>query len=127
MNAIKKLLLVVVLAGAIGPVLAHHSFAEYDNRNRTTVTGKLMSLEFANPHIQYSLEVIDPKTGKPEIWHIAGPAPTAWRAAGWKKSNFVIGEEYTVTGFPMRHDPHRLSTSMLKDSKGKVYGAELKY
>ena len=118
-------LLTFGVVAVAAPVLAHHSFAEYDDKTRVTITGTLKSLNFVNPHIGYELDVRN-KKGKVETWKVAGPAPSAWRAAGWVKSDFAIGEEMTLTGFPKREDPHWLSTNVLKNSKGKVYGQEMK-
>lgn len=115
---------VAVLLGS--PLWAHHSFAEYDTEDSVTVTGKLTSVQFTNPHIQYAIEEIDPKTGAKQLWKVAGPAPTAWRSAGWNKSDFVIGEVFTIIGFRLREDPHRISTTVLTSAQGKVYGKVLK-
>ena len=122
----KTLFRTIVVASVLAmPVVAHHSFADFDDKNAQTITGVLTSIKFVNPHIQYTLDVRNAK-GVVETWKASGPAPSDWRDAGWVKSDFATGKTMTLTGFPKRDDPHHLSTTMLKIAGGKVYGSDVK-
>lgn len=103
---------------------AHHSFSDYDDKNRMTLTGTLKTLRFSNPHIGLEIDV---RTNKgTETWEFSGPSPADWRAAGWVKSDFVVGDQITITGFPKRDGSKHLSVNILKVSNGKTYGKEYK-
>lgn len=105
--------------------IAHHSFADYDDKKRITLSGTLTSIEFRNPHIRL---VMDVKRGsKTEQWEFSGPSPIDWRREGWGKSDFVVGKPLTITGFPKRDGSKHLSVNILKNSTGKTFGQEVKY
>lgn len=123
----KKLLVALTAAASVivpAVAIAHHSFADYDDKAKTTLTGTLTSLKFRNPHI--GLEVSVKRGGKTELWEFSGPSPIDWRREGWVKSDFVIGKPVTITGFPKRDGSKHLSINILKNSAGKTFGQEVK-
>lgn len=105
---------------AVSGASAHHSFSDYDQTKKWTLTGTLTKVEFRNPHI--GLEVDVKTKGKTGLWEFSGPSPIDWRRAGWAKSDFVVGETITITGFPKRDGSKHLSINILKNSKGKSFG-----
>lgn len=105
------------------PAAAHHSFADYDDKRRMTLSGTLKSVRFTNPHIGLVVDVRTPKGV--ETWEFSGPSPADWRAGGWVKSDFKVGEPITITGFPKRDGTKHLSINLLK-SGGKSWGKEYK-
>jgi hypothetical protein len=114
------------LAAAVSiaaPAIAHHSFADYDDKRRMTLSGTIKSVRFTNPHIGLVVAV-KTKTGT-EDWEFSGPSPADWRAGGWVKSDFVPGEAVTITGFPKRDGTKHLSINLLK-TRGKNWGKEYK-
>ena len=75
-------LLVCVLAVGFGlsltavPLLAHHSFAaEYDGTKPVKVTGKVVKVEWMNPHIWFYVEGKDETTGRTAVWGFSGGPP----------------------------------------------------
>ncbi len=87
-----------LLAAAV-PVLAHHSFAaEYDNSKPVSIKGKLVKMDWVNPHSHIQLEVTK-EDGKTEIWTAETPPPNGLYRAGWRKDMIKGGEEITVNGF----------------------------
>jgi hypothetical protein len=107
-----------------GPVAAHHSFADYDETKRTTISGTLKEIRFSNPHIRLMVDVRG-KNNVVEPWEFSGPSPNDWRAGGWVKSDFLIGGPVTITGFPKRDGTHHMSINILKTA-AKSWGREYK-
>ena len=94
-----------VLSAAVGllvaalPVLAHHSFAaEYDNSKPVSIKGKLVKMDWVNPHSHVQLEVTTAE-GKTEMWIAETPPPNGLYRAGWRKDMIKGGEEITVNGY----------------------------
>ncbi len=104
----------IVAAVALAtPALAHHSFADYDDKIRMTLSGTLKEVRFTNPHIGLTVDVRG-KGGVVETWQFGGPSPADWRAAGWVKSDFAVGQTVTITGFRKRDGSRSLSINVLK-------------
>jgi hypothetical protein len=119
-------ILALAAISALGaPALAHHSFADYDAQKRMTFTGVLKTVRFANPHIGLELETKGPG-GAVEVWEFSGPSPNDWRSEGWTKSDFVVGSQVTITGFPKRDGSKHSSINTLKNAAGKSWGREYK-
>ena len=114
------------LAGFVtlaAPAIAHHSFADYDDKVRLTLSGTLKEVRFTNPHIGLTVDV-RAKNGAVETWQFGGPSPADWRAAGWVKSDFVVGQQVTISGFRKRDGTKSLSINTLKlgnKTFGQVY------
>src|SRR4051812_25939925 len=84
--------LVTVLAGVTAaPLLAHHSFAaEFDDTKPVKMTGKLVKVEWQNPHIWYYLEVKN-ADGTATTWGFAGGAPGQLMRRGITKDQLRVG------------------------------------
>lgn len=113
-------LAVAAAATLAAPAVAHHSFSDYDEKRRMTITGTIKTVRFTNPHVGLTLDVNTPKGTT--IWEFSGPSPSDWRAGGWVKSDLVVGDRVTITGFPKRSGAQHLSINILKTSKGKTWG-----
>jgi len=123
----KALITLSAVAAVLTPVVAsaHHSFADYDDKKKLTVSGVLKEVSFRNPHIGLKVDV-DRGGGKVEEWEFSGPSPIDWRREGWVKSDFEIGKRVTITGFPKRDGSKHLSINILKNASGKSFGKEVK-
>ena len=77
---------------------AHHAVqAEFDQNKRATITGVMKRVMWVNPHVRWTMEVKNPKTGKLETWDISGGGPGGFRAIGITgKDVFKVGETYTA-------------------------------
>src|SRR6516162_10556813 len=63
------------LIAAALPLLAHHSFAaEYDNTKPVAIKGKVVKMDWVNPHSHLQLEVTK-EDGKTELWTAETPPP----------------------------------------------------
>ena len=88
-----------VVAAAVVPVIAHHSFAaEFDAKKPVKLRGTVTKMEWINPHSWVHIEVKTPD-GKVEQWMIEGGAPNALLRRGWNKNSLLPGTEIFVEGF----------------------------
>jgi len=97
------LALAALLAAAVTPLLAHHSFgAEYDANAPLTLTGTVTNVEWTNPHSFFYLDVKD-KSGKVSNWKLEGFPPSVLYRTGWKKGvTLKTGDVVSVTGWRAR-------------------------
>ena len=97
----KTLGAVLLLAGvaiAGRTVMAHHAFgAEFDPSAPIRLQGKVVRLEWVNPHTWIHIETI--KDGKPEIWMVEGGTPNTLLRRGITKDTVAIGTEIVVDGY----------------------------
>jgi len=100
----RKSLLFLGLAGACATpaALAHHSFAVYfDSSKEVTITGKVTSFRFTNPHGIVVLDVTD-EQGRVREWRAETNAPVVLQRRGWARDTVKPGETITVEGWPSR-------------------------
>jgi len=98
---IKRFLFIFVLAVGLLPVsrpaFAHHSVAEFDMANVSTIKGTVTRYEWTNPHAYIYLEVKDDKGGTEEWMAELGSLGMLARA-NWKKDTVKPGDQITVYG-----------------------------
>ena len=86
----------LVLAGRT--VVAHHAFgAEFDPNAHIRLQGKVVRLEWVNPHTWIHVEAV--KDGKPEVWMIEGGTPNTLLRRGVTRETVKIGTEVVVDGY----------------------------
>ena len=98
--------LVTLLAGgafvaASGAVLAHHSFAMFDQNNPIELEGTVQEFKYISPHSFILLQVID-KDGGTTVWNLEGGAPSALARDGWTNATLKAGDEVKMTVAPLR-------------------------
>jgi hypothetical protein len=98
-----KLLKVVVsagmLIGAALPLAAHHSFsAEFDATKQVTLEGKVVQMEWVNPHSWLTIDVPKPD-GTVERWKIEGGSPSVLLRLGWNRNSLPPGLKIKVIAF----------------------------
>lgn len=93
-----------VLSAALAALLlssaeAHHSFAAmYDAAKPVRLVGKLVKVEWTNPHSYFHLEVTG-KDGNVSSWACEGAGPGALSRRGFNKSDIKIGDTLIVDGY----------------------------
>ena len=101
------LVIAIVLAMAT-PLLAHHSFAMYDQSVTRTLSGKLTRYVPGANHAQILFIVVDEqgnpvmKDGKPLQWGVETGSALAMSRNGVTPSTFPEGTFFTVRFFPLR-------------------------
>lgn len=92
---------VLLLAGAV-PALAHHAFGgEFDQDRPLLLKGKVVKVEWVNPHAWIHLEVLKPDGAKEE-WMVEGGSPNSLLRHGVTRDSLPVGTEIVVDGYQAR-------------------------
>src|SRR6187431_1800960 len=90
---------VVALMAAALPLAAHHSFsAEFDGSKSVTLEGKVVMMEWVNPHSWLHIDVTKPD-GTVERWKIEGGSPSVLFRKGWNRDSLPTGTRIKVVAF----------------------------
>ena len=99
--------LAAFLVGAAMPALAHHAFGgEFDSNRPLLLKGKIVKVEWVNPHTWIHLEVTKPD-GTKEVWMVEGGSPNALLRHGVTRASLPIGTELVVDGYQARDHSNR--------------------
>src|SRR5215467_16380754 len=84
------------------PAAAHHAFgAEFDASSPVLLKGKIVKIEWVNPHTWIHVEV--PKDGGgTEVWMVEGGSPNTLLRRGANKNTFPVGTDIVVDGYQAR-------------------------
>jgi hypothetical protein len=105
----------------VGAALAHHSAAQFDFRNTTSVTGKIQFVRFANPHGKLILEVTDDERGTRDIEFESHSRNNMVRQ-GLLPEMFHVGETITINIAPMRDGEDGGYVTGLLTADGRTVG-----
>jgi hypothetical protein len=99
----------VMLLGllAAGTCAAHHSFAMFDQTQRTTLKGTVTEFQWTNPHAFIQLDVVG-ADGTKEHWAIELNSPNNLKRQGWSSTSLKTGDQVTLEMYPLRKmDDHK--------------------
>ena len=112
-----KYVLLFVVAAA--PLLAHHSFAaEFDNKKPVELKGKLIELEWVNPHAWIHMEVTD-ASGKVTKWECELGSPNLLMRNGWRRDTLKTGDRIVVSGSQAKDGSNMANARTVTFADGK--------
>src|SRR5207248_10888093 len=84
------------------PVRGHHAFGgEFDSNRPVLLKGKIVKVEWVNPHAWIHMEVTKPD-GTKEVWMVEGGSPNSLLRRGVTKESLPPGTEIVVDGYQAR-------------------------
>jgi Family of unknown function (DUF6152) len=89
------------LVATSGAVLAHHSFAMFDQEHPIQLTGTLKEYRYTSPHTFIILDVKE-ADGTNQLWSLEGGAPSGLIRDGWSSKTLKPGDELQLTINPLR-------------------------
>ena len=118
-----RLMSVVASAGllmaAALPLWAHHSFsAEFDQNKQVTLDGKVVMMEWVNPHSWLHIDV-SKADGSVARWKIEGGSPSVLFRKGWNRDSLPPGTKIKVVGFQAKDGSLRASSRTLEFPDGR--------
>jgi len=83
-------------------VSAHHSYTGFDRSGSQTITGTVVRTDWSNPHIHLWV-VTNPAADPAEqrVYTFEVGSVSLMTRFGWTKSTFKVGEQVSVTFFPL--------------------------
>jgi hypothetical protein len=82
-------------------VLAHHSFAMFDQDHPMELQGTVTEFKFTSPHTFILLEVKG-TDGSSTTWNLEGASPSALVREGWASKTLKAGDQLKMTIEPLR-------------------------
>ena len=91
------------------PTLGHHSFAaEFDSENVGTISGKVVEVRFANPHVRYRV-LAEGEDGTNAEWEVQTHDVRTTLRMGWRRETVQVGDIIEITGALGRSGAKRIS------------------
>ena len=100
-NLVWLLLILAIAVMASSPASAHHGILIYDSESQVILAGTVTEWKFANPHVQFSIDVTDDQ-GNVVNWAVEGGSVYFWSRAGWNRGSLRPGNGVEVTVYPAR-------------------------
>jgi len=120
MNARSFVVAAALLAAAVAPLAAHHSFAaEFDAQKPFRITGTLTKIEWTNPHSYFYVDVKD-DGGAVTRWGCEAGSPGALSRRGFKRGDLKLGDTIVVDGYLARDGSHFMDARRVTLPDGRI-------
>ena len=94
--------LAAILLAVAAQGFAHHAFgSEFDPNRPVLLKGKIVRVEWVNPHAWIHIEVMN-SSGAKDVWMIEGGSPNSLLRRGVTKDSLKVGTEIIVDGYQSR-------------------------
>lgn len=107
------------------PLVAHHSFAQFDLAKNTTYEGTVVEYRWENPHSHIILKMDpNPDPAKQGTWDIEGQATNIMARQGWSRETYKAGDHAVVVAHPLKDGSIKgasLFYALMPDGK-RLYG-----
>jgi len=91
-----------LLIASATQLVAHHAFgSEFDPNRPVLLKGKVVKVEWVNPHAWIHMEVTK-EDGTKEVWMVEGGSPNSLLRRGVTKDSLPLGTEVVVDGYQAR-------------------------
>lgn len=98
----RMMLVLVLMGGSAAVALAHHAFGgEFDANRPVLLRGRIVKVEWVNPHSWVHVEVTRPD-GVKEVWMVEGGSPNSLLRRGVTRDSIKVGTEVVVDGYQSR-------------------------
>jgi hypothetical protein len=121
----RKQLLIVLMVVGVGLLMAgrtmsaHHAFAaEFDKDRPIKLEGKVIKMQWINPHPWIHIEVMG-KDGKASVWMIEASAPNNLLRRGFTRDSLPPGTVITVEGYQALDGAQRANGTALTFADGR--------
>ena len=112
-------MLAVAILLIVMPARPHHSFAaEFDKSKPVKIKGKVIKMEWVNPHAWIHVAVPN-ADGTSTTWMIDGNTPNGLIRRGFTKESLQKGTELTVDGYQARSGENKANGSSITFNDGK--------
>ena len=93
-----RLAALIAATGAAGAAAAHHGWGSYDARNPVTVTGKVATSKYENPHVTLTVQAAD------KMWTVTLAPTSRMQSRGALVELVRVGRDITAFGYPSTVD-----------------------
>lgn len=90
------------------PAVAHHAYDANYTREIGSIEGEVVDVFWANPHVQYYLEVTN-DDGTKQVWIIEADNLNVMGRDGWTDETLQVGDRVRVSGRLGREGRPRLA------------------
>jgi hypothetical protein len=100
MKNVRSLLLPALVAAAVVPAAAHHSYSMFDMNKTIVLDATVTRFKWQNPHAFIEADVL--AGNNRERWAIEMTSPNNLAQSGWKRTTLKAGDRVKIHVHPLR-------------------------